>query len=307
MPRFVIALLLACGVASAADTDFNGRWDIKIPAEARSGRVWWLQISGAGTPDLKGRFVGFWGGDTNDIGEPHIANGVLSFTNDGHGPMHQHYTARIQGYRLVGEMQSEKDTVNWVGLRAPEITDRDDGAWHPGKPVELVNGKDLAGWHGLNPSHKLGWSVDHGILKSTGAADNLVTDHKFWNFDLHVEFRMYPDSNSGVGLRGRYEVQILDDFGKPPNLHSNGALYSRIAPSENASKPAGEWQTYEIRLIGMDVTVVLNGRKVIDKGRIDGLTAIAFDCDEGLPGPIALQGDHGPVDFRSVRITPLSH
>jgi hypothetical protein len=306
MLRLVVPLLLAAGVSLAADADFNGRWDIKIPADVHNSRVWWLQITGAGTPELKGRFVGFSGGDTNDIGEPRIESGVLTFTNAGHGSVKQQYTAHLEGAKLIGEMHSDKETVHFTGVRAPEISERDDGSWHPRKPIQLFDGKDLAGWHGLNPSHKLGWSVENGILKSTGAADNLVSDRKFWNFDLHVEFKMYPDSNSGVGLRGRYEVQILDDFGKPPNLHSNGSLYSRIAPSVNASKPAGEWQTYEIRLVGRDVTVVLNGQKVIDKGHIDGLTAIAFDADEGLAGPIALQGDHGPVDFRSIRITQLA-
>jgi hypothetical protein len=106
-------------------------------------------------------------------------------------------------------------------------------------------------------------------------------------------------------LRARYEVQILDDYGRPANTHGNGALYSRILPSENASKPAGEWQTYDIRLVGRQVTVVLNGRKVIDKGEIEGLTAIASDANEGQPGPLILQGDHGPVEFRAIVLTPL--
>ena len=98
---------------------------------------------------------------------------------------------------------------------------------------------------------------------------------------------------------------MLEDYGHPPNTHSAGALYSRIAPSENASKPAGEWQTYDIRLVGRQVTVVFNGKKVIDHGVIDGLTAMAHDADEGEPGGIALQGDHGPVEFRKITITPL--
>ena len=100
-------------------------------------------------------------------------------------------------------------------------------------------------------------------------------------------------------------MQILDDYGRPPDTHSAGALYSRIAPSENASKPAGEWETYDIRLVGREVTVVFNGKKVIEKGVIDGLTAMAHDADEGEPGGIALQGDHGPVEFRKITITPL--
>jgi hypothetical protein len=191
-------------------------------------------------------------------------------------------------------------------VRAPEITEKDDATWKAAKPIHLFNGKDTAGWKSLTPNKPFGWTVENGILKSTGGASNLVSVQKFWNYALHVEFRLGKDSNSGIGLRARYEVQILDDYGKPANTHGNGALYSRILPSENASKPAGEWQTYDIRLVGRQVTVVLNGKKIIDKGEIEGLTAIAADANEGQPGPLILQGDHGPVEFRSVVLTPLT-
>jgi hypothetical protein len=112
-------------------------------------------------------------------------------------------------------------------------------------------------------------------------------------------------SNSGVGLRGRYEVQILEDHGQPPNRHGNGALYSRIVPRINASKPAGEWQTFDVRLVGRQVTVVLNDERIIDKQEIEGLTAIAANGDEDKPGPFLLQGDHGPVEFRKIIVMPL--
>jgi hypothetical protein len=114
-----------------------------------------------------------------------------------------------------------------------------------------------------------------------------------------------PKSNSGIGLRARYEVQILEDYGRPVSLHGNGALYSRILPSSNASKPANEWQTFDITLVGNHVTVILNGVTIIDNKEIDGLTAVAVDPNEGEPGPIIIQGDHGSVEFRKLTITPL--
>ena len=156
--------------------------------------------------------------------------------------------------------------------------------------------------HGLQP---LGWTVKDGIMGNTPAANNLVSEKKFWNFDLHAEFRVSAETNSGIGLRGRYEVQILDDYGKPPNTHGNGALYSRILPSENASRPSGEWQTLDVRLVGRQVSITLNGKKIIEKKEIDGLTAMANNPDEGEPGPITLQGDHRAVEFRSLVVTPL--
>ena len=305
-------VLFFCALAAfGADSGFNGRWDLNVVGEPH-GRAWWLEVEGAGTPNLRGRFVGFPGGDINNIDHLTLQNGVLRFTFDRpgrpggkSGPIHLVYTARVAGDKLEGTYDSGKERLKWEGVRAPVIRDRDDGSWHAGKPVELFNHKNLTGWHGLIAGEPLGWTVEDGILKSTGHANNLETDAKFWNYTLHVEYKVGPHSNSGVGLRGRYEVQILEDYGRPLDRHSNGALYSRIIPSESASKPAGEWQTYDIRLVGRTVTVVLNGKKIINRGTIDGLTAIAVDPHEAEPGPLLLQGDHGPVEFRSIVLTPL--
>jgi hypothetical protein len=309
MRRFLFLFPLAAVCAAfAADAQFNGRWDLKVINESRR-RAWWLEVSGAGTAGLKGRFVGFPGGDMNDIEQMAIKDGVLRFTFDRpargeNRAIHQEYTARLAGGKLEGTMKAGRQELKWVGERAPEIADKDDGSWKPGKPVALFNGKDLSGWHGIVAGQDLGWTVENGMLKSTGHANNLETDAKFWNYTLHIEYRVGPKSNSGVGLRGRYEVQILEDYGRPLDRHSNGALYSRIIPAVAASKPAGEWQTYDIRLVGRNVKVVLNDKKVVE-GVIEGLTAIATDCEEGKPGPLTLQGDHGPVEFRSVVLTPL--
>lgn len=309
-------LVFASCAAFGADSQFNGRWDISVVGEPR-GRAWWLEIEGAGTPAPKGKFVSAFAGDLNVIEEISIRNGELRFgwvrtdrPKEGEQPETRHlvYTARLAGDRLEGTFQVEgrnRPPVKWVGVRAPVINEKDDGSWVEGKPVALFNKKDLKGWRGLVPGKELGWTVENGILKSTGGANNLISDSRFWNYTMHVEYRVGPHSNSGIGLRARYEVQILEDYGQPPNSHGNGALYSRITPSENASKPAGEWQTYDIRLVGRQVTVVLNGRKIIDKGEIEGLTAVASDPNEGEPGPIILQGDHGPVEFREVVVTPL--
>ncbi|MFB3828420.1 MAG: DUF1080 domain-containing protein [Bryobacteraceae bacterium] len=297
------------GLALAADAQFNGRWDISVLNEPRK-RAWWLEITGAGTPQLAGRFVGFPGGNMNPIEKLSIANGVLKFSFDRAAKgkaaaVHQEYTARLAGGKLEGTFRQGRNELKWTGVRAPEIKDKDDGSWKPGKPIRLFNGKDLSGWHGMIPGKDLGWKVENGLLRSTGKANNLESDGKYWNYILHLEYRVGPQSNSGIGLRGRYEVQILEDYGRPLDVHSNGALYSRIVPAVAASKPAGEWQTYDIRLVGRDVTVTLNGKQVV-KGVIEGLTAIASDPNEGEPGPLTLQGDHGPVDFRNIVLTPLT-
>ncbi len=303
-------LLLAVVSGLAADKDFNGRWDITVGNEPRM-RAWWLEVNSAGAADINGRFVGAPGGNMDTIPEITVQNGELRFVFErGYGRNEAKrkgiYTAKLVKGQLEGDfyVEGSDSHTRWIGKRAPVIKDKDDGSWREGKRVEMFNGKDLSGWLPLVPGRDIGWTVKDGALANVAGANNLVSEQKFWNFLLHVEYRVGAKSNSGIGLRGRYEVQIIEDYGRPPNTHTNGALYSRIPPSENASKPAGEWQTYDIRLVGRDVTIVLNGKKVV-QGEIEGLTAIAHDPNEAEPGPISLQGDHGPVEFRKVTLTPL--
>ena len=138
------------------------------------------------------------------------------------------------------------------------------------------------------------------------SADNIYSEARFRDFKLEVEFNVAPKSNSGVYLRGRYEIQVVDDAGQPQNVHSQGALYGFIVPSAMVSKPAGEWQRYEITLIANRVIVILNGTKIIDNAEVPGITGGALDADEGEPGPIMLQGDHGAIQYRKVVLTPLN-
>lgn len=299
---FGILLFMLAPAVWPATSDFDGRWDITVKNAPR-GRAWWLQVEGAGTPEIKGKFVGFPGGDLNDIQQISGAGGELRFSYDGHDA-HQEYRARLADGKLQGTFVSGDTKLEWTGERAPRIEDLDDGSWRPMRPIELFARHDIDNWHGLTASASPGWSVEDGILKGNGKATDLVSNVSFWNFTMRVEYRTPEYSNSGIGLRGRYEVQILQDDGRPLDRHSNAALYSRIVPTENVTKKPGEWQAYEIRLVGRHVRVALNG-KTVTEGTIDGLTAIACDADEGHPGPIMLQGDHGPVEFRSIVVTPL--
>jgi hypothetical protein len=142
-----------------------------------------------------------------------------------------------------------------------------------------------------------------GVLTNTQRGANLVTDGTYGDFKLHLEFRYPPSGNSGVYLRGRYEAQIEDSTGRETSTGGLGAIYGFLIPNENAAKGAGEWQTYDITLIGRIVTVVLNGHQVICRVNIPGITGGALDSDEEKPGPIMLQGDHGPVEYRNIVLT----
>ena len=309
----------------AADQDFNGRWDIQVNAKPAdfaqftTTAAWWLGITGAGTPEMKIQFIGAPDGALDDITQAKFEDGELHFTwidrpRHGGAPNPKdraEYTVKYVHGLLQGTMTSTATTptttLTFTGYPAPKINEHDDVTWVEGKPIRLFDGKDLKGWTGVNSPKAEGWSVEDGLLKCAGSADDLITVRKFWNYELHVEYKLGERSNSGIGLRGRYEVQIMSDYGRPPAIHGTGSLVSRIAPAVNAGKPAGEWNTYDIRLVGREVTTVMNGQTLYKKGVIDGLTGIAMDPFEGRPGPIELQGDHGAVEYRNLVLTPLIH
>jgi hypothetical protein len=173
--------------------------------------------------------------------------------------------------------------------------------------IPLLNGKDLTGWHLRKAQGTNGWKVTDQVLVNTPPGTDLQTDAEYYDFQLHVEFKVTPgDGNSGVYMRDKYEVQIFNSFGKPALDNGCGALYKKIAPSVNASKPEGEWQTYDITFIGRRLTVIHNGQKVHDNVDVGPMgTGAASNRADG-PGPLRLQGDHEAVSFRNIRIRPLS-
>lgn len=175
---------------------------------------------------------------------------------------------------------------------------------HSGGWVSLFNGKNMKGWHLRVPEGPNGWRVENRMLVNTPPSSDLVSDRTFRDYDLHYEYMYPPGSNSGVYLRGRYEIQIQDDYGKAPESHINGAIYGVVTPSSNPTKHAGEWQTVDAQIISDRVTVVLNGVKIIDNAKVHP-TGGALDDHENEPGPIMLQGDHGKISFRNIRLRPI--
>ena len=309
--RFVLGVFLAAGSAAGADEAFNGRWVIR-PLGENNGRVLWLEVNGAGTGSITGAMVGGGpGGQLDPIKDASIEKGQLQFNLErpsgrpGVASMKTAVVAAVDGGRLQGMALRPRGPLLWAGERAPTLPDRDDGSWREGEPVALFDGQGLHGWHTLHPGREEGWYAEGGVLKNNRRADLLVTDGTFWNFVLSVEYLVHPGMNGGIGLRGRYEIQLLDDFGREASDHGNGALYGRIKPTVNASRAAGEWQTLEIRLVGREVTVVLNGTETISRAVVDGFTAMATDWREDQPGPITLQGDHGAIEYRKIVLTPL--
>jgi Domain of Unknown Function (DUF1080) len=310
---FVAALAFCCFGATIGEQGFNGRWDITVGGPS-SPRGWWLEVAGAGTENLKGRFMGAPMGFLDEIPKLSVSEGELRFALEAkfrkdRPPEKGLYWARLDDGKLKGTFEIEGDPstyLEWTGVRAPALAEKDDGSWKRGDPVFLFNGHDLTGWQAVPPSRLVGWVVKDGALTALPGAPDLISDKKFANFIVDAEYRIEPHTNTGIVLRGRYEVQIADDADRPTSNKGTGAILGRIAPTLNAEKSAGEWQMLGIRLVGREVTVVLNGIRVINRQSIDGPTGIALDTNEADPGAILLQGNRGSVEFRRLVVYPLT-
>ncbi len=254
-------------------------------------------------------------------------------------------TATVSGDTMRGvfaEPSLDSTSVfkqEFSGKRIPALPPAPDvSAVKLGEAISLFNGRDLDGWRvfggarwaslkdvnkpgssleGWAPVDKYvanGWFVKDGILINDPVQQegqphvvygNLVTDGAWEDFNLTLEVNVPKDGNSGVYLRGIYEVQVVDSFGKAPDCHGMGAIYGRITPSAAAEKPAGEWQTLDITLLDRHVTVKLNGTTIIDNQPLAGCTGGALWSDESLPGPVYLQGDHTGVQYRNISLKPI--
>lgn len=185
-----------------------------------------------------------------------------------------------------------------AALRAQE-PDRNEG-W-----ISLFNGKDLSGWRLRTPDGPNGWKVVDGVYVNTPPSTDILTEQEYYNFQLHVEFKVSERTNSGVYLRDKYEIQILNSHGRSVGENVCGALYRRIAPALNACGPVDEWQTFEITFEGRRLTVIHNGQKILDGVDAGPMgTGAAGERPDG-PGGLRLQGDHQKVSFRNLRIRPL--
>jgi len=283
-----------------------GRWDLKV-REGGQEYPSWLEVRPSGFRTLVGSFVGQFG-SVRPLGivEDEETSGRFRFALP---PQWEHrtneivYTGRLEDGVLRGETTNDQGKViTWEGRRAPSLTRARPPQW--GKPIALFNGRDLSGWRPRNPNVSNGWRVQAGSLTNAVPGNDLLTEARFADFKLHAKFRYPVKSNSGIYLRGRYEVQIEDNFGKEPDSHYIGGVYGFLTPRVNAARRADEWQTLDITLVGRVVTVVLNGEPIIERQTLPGITGGALNSDENNPGPVLIQGDHGPIEFAELTLTP---
>lgn len=301
-PSGVMAQVSAIKTETVTGGSLIGRWDIKVN-ENGTDKPSWLEVELSGFRTLVGRFVST-GGSARPISKVNFDNGKFSFAIP---PQWEHedrdltLEGTVTADGISGTIHtSGGQSFPFTGVKAPDLKRTTPPVW--GKPIKLFNGKDLAGWKALGENQ---WIVKNGVLSSPHSGANLISEKTFTDFKLHLEFRYQKGSNSGVYLRGRYETQIIDNpTTDHPNSHLFGGVYGFLVPSENAAIGPDQWQTYDITLVGRMVTIVANGKTIISNQEIPGITGGALDSNEAEPGPIYFQGDHGPIEFRNIVITP---
>ncbi len=319
----LLAVLVLTSAAQNTQNDFFGMWTIEI----EGGSVGWLGVN-----DNKGYLDAdlLWqGGSVLPVANVYFSdektlvatrtyeinkNDQRKFT------VTQTFTFTRKGDKFSGTMtEPARDgsgivTTRFTGWRLPDPGPAPDlSKIKYGTPVQLFNGKDLSGWRLINPKQANGFKVVNGELVNDPVNPegqrvnfgNLRTDAEFEDFKLTLEVNVPEHSNSGVYLRGMYEVQVVDSYGSKPDSHNMGAVYSRITPTVAAEKKGGEWQSMEIILCNRHISVTLNGVKIIDNQPVYGPTGGAMQADVMKAGPIYLQGDHGKVAYRNIELTPI--
>lgn len=298
----------ASGKSPAADSSetnkFLGRWDLTLKAPDREYPSW-IEISEE-DGQLHAQFVSRWG-NARPLPQVSIAGDHLQFTSPKKEEERKDdmvFEGTLSNDLLSGTTTGpDGSTWTWTGRRAPSLKRTGNPKW--GKSIALFNGKDLTGWRMSETNSAKAWIVEDGALITPGNGPELINDLKFEDFELHVEFNCAKGSNSGVYLRGRYELQIEDDPEPEGPTMRTGGIYGFLAPSPEQPRRPDEWQTYDITLVGRTITVAQNGKTIIDNKEIPGITGGALDSHEELPGPIYLQGsERGHVAYRSIVITP---
>lgn len=303
-----LALLLLCGVTVSitAAKPMEGRWLVTEETGDRTFSSWlrithqeevgwkalWLHRGGHPMPcdvTVEGERI-----EIQMVPESHYQGGAREWPQ---------LSGHRHGDLLKGTGTSRGDDFTWKAYRAPDRLEGYSRSVTWAEPIQLLNGSDLSGWETLG-SRESQWSVENGILVNGGTGANLRTTAEFRDFKLHIEFKIPEGSNSGIYLRGRYETQVADDHGKEPYIRMVGGIYGQLAPLTNATRPAGEWNVLDVTIVDYRVTIVLNGQTTLDGALISGITGGALDPDEWAPGPIMLQGDHGPVEYRNIVLVP---
>ena len=306
MNRATIALVSAIFVPLLchAASPFAGRWDFTVPnAAGTSNSSYWLGVTD------KGGTLDVWfqpsGGNVLQMKDFKAEGTHLSVTTAAATATRPATIWELDaaGGKLTGAIKTGTNSTPVTGLSAPALKRSEPKSW--AKPVSLFSGKDLTGWEPIGNPANSHWIVQDGLLVNTDHGANLKTTAAYTDFKLHFEVNCPDKANSGFYLRGRYEVQLeYEPVGTDPPERSMGSIYGRLTPSATFPRTPGEWETFDVTLVGRTVTISRNGVLTINHKEIEGITGGALDANEGDPGSFYIQGDHtGGLKFRNITVS----
>jgi hypothetical protein len=290
------AALLMPALAQKSSNPLVGRWDFNITTPGGMRAAW------LGVTEKDGKLEVWYqptGGNVYLVKDVRVDGSHLTLN------LSKSMTWELEatGGKLTGTQKSGDATTPLTGVRSPALKRSAPKAWTDPEP--LFNGKDLTGWEPIGNPAASHWKVEDGLLMNTAHGANLRSTRQFEDFKVHYEVNCPDDGNSGFYLRGRYEVQIeYEPLTSNPPERRIGSIYGRIAPQPELPRAPGQWETFDVTLVGRLVTVVHNGETVIDHKEIEGITGGALDANEGEPGPFYIQGDHtGGLKFRNITVS----
>ncbi len=317
MKTFAVSLLALTltSILSAQDSKaFLGRWDFTVtPANGGKPYSQWMELTDSGGT-LAGK-VQPRGGAWHPIADAHMEGGTLIVDLRQPGTSSAakdewDLTSPAPGKLSGVEKRGDLDGPTLAGVKAP-LLDRPMPK-HWSKPRPLFDGKDLNGWEPMGSVDNNKWIARDGMLVNDNPevpggrpkpAANIKTTEKFQDFKLHIEVNCPEGGNSGIYLRGRYELQVGTEGGKLPT-HEMGAIYSWYPPPAGSELGLGKWTSYDVTFVGRHVTVLRDGVVYHDNVEIPGPTGGALDSNESEPGPFYLQGDHhGVIQYRNITIS----
>jgi hypothetical protein len=302
-PLSLVCLLAAAAAIPALaqkPDSFTGRWDLVVTPKAAGAKAYpdWMEVGvkdGAPTVRIQPRSGSAFYAKEIKLDGAHLSaqweNGTTTWDLD------------LKSGKLTGvEKHGGNAFADLAGVRAPALKRNPPKEWTAAEPI--FNGKDITGWEPTDPALANHWVAKNGELLNESKGANLKTTRKFDDFKLHIEFNCPDDGNSGIYLRGRYEVQVeYEKVDANDKFHSIGAVYSMLSPAVELPRTPGKWETFDITLVGRWLTVVRNGVKTIDNQEIAGTTGGALDSNEAEPGPFYIQGDHtGGMKYRNITV-----
>ena len=217
------------------------------------------------------------------------------------------FRAKLDGGKLVGTTKAAERTINFVGVRPPKWPASNANAKHTyGTPVELFDGKSAAAFDKQPSDYPDTWTVEDGVLTNAPPTRNLMSKQKFWNFRFRPSTSSPRRATAASTCAGATRCRCSTTTARRRKITATWRSTGGPPPLVNASKPAGEWQTVDIVIVGNRVTATLNGQKVHDNAEIQAITGGALDADEMAPGPILIQGDHTKVWFKKITVTPIN-